>query len=603
MVLRGPTMYAGRAALHWANELGGKGVSVLKLRVLLVSMVAALGLSTGTALANGGPIMPLSDVAPGMDCTAQTVIQGTTITTFNVHVVDIVQDPQFGLRILVNVSGPAVDSTGIAQGMSGSPVYCPMPDGSLANAGAISSGVPGTTQGEVTPIEQMLSEPVLPPPAAATDTRYHASLSRMRPLLGPLTIGGLSPALMNIIERAALRAGRLVVTQPQGAGSTNFPVQPLVPGASVAVSYSTGAISIGAVGTVTYRDGQNVYAFGHEFDGAGRRSLLLQDAWVDGVASNPSTGAFKLAAPGHSEGILTSDTPSAVIGTVGAGPTLVPVDVAAHDLDTGNRITLYSQVADETDIGLPLGASLVDAVAPLEAGQAATQIFNGPPAFESGRMCVQIWLRESRTPLGFCNHYVGSGSAGDSGVPPELASAVGTDMTSAFSLLEQVAFAKLHVTRVSAQIDAQRGLAEGSLVSVQGPMRVHRGQLVTVHLLVQLFRGGTRTVTLRLRIPRHVRGLYTALLHGPSPVLPSGTGPASNALSGGLAALLGGLGSGPSTPPPPAPVSMAQLRSEIADIGPYDGLILSSPGRRARHLFDDPTLLITGSAPVAFLVK
>ena len=68
----------------------------------------------------------------------------------------------------------------------------------------------------------------------------------------------------------------------------SFPVQPLVPGASVSArAYSSGAIPMGAVGTVTYVDGPTVYAFGHELDGAGRRSLLLQDAYVYYVVNNP----------------------------------------------------------------------------------------------------------------------------------------------------------------------------------------------------------------------------------------------------------------------------------------------------------------------------
>src|SRR5205085_6265558 len=99
------------------------------------------------------------------------------------------------------------------------------------------------------------------------------------PLRGPLSVGGLSPAVMNLLQRAADRAGRAVMSAP-AAPETSFPVQSLVPGASVATAYSTGAVPVGAIGTVTYRDVQNVYAFGHELDGAGRRSLLLQDAYV-----------------------------------------------------------------------------------------------------------------------------------------------------------------------------------------------------------------------------------------------------------------------------------------------------------------------------------
>ena len=89
-------------------------------RVLILGVLVILGLPTGAALADGGPIMPLSQVLPGMDCTGETVIQGTTISTFGVHVIAVVQQVGEGARILVRVSGPAVEPWGIAQGFSAS---------------------------------------------------------------------------------------------------------------------------------------------------------------------------------------------------------------------------------------------------------------------------------------------------------------------------------------------------------------------------------------------------------------------------------------------------------------------------------------------------
>ena len=104
-------------------------------------MCAALLFATGTALADGGETLPLSQVSPGMNCTGETVVQGTTITSFDVHVISVVEAPGEGPRILVSVSGPAVDTTGVAEGFSGSPVYCPDGVGGQGNIGAISEGI------------------------------------------------------------------------------------------------------------------------------------------------------------------------------------------------------------------------------------------------------------------------------------------------------------------------------------------------------------------------------------------------------------------------------------------------------------------------------
>ena len=574
----------------------------LRIRLLTLFVLAGLSLPAGVARANGGPIMPLSQVEPGMNCTGETVIQGTTISTFNVQVIDVVDAPGEGPRILVQVSGPAVDTTGVAEGYSGSPVYCPDSFGTPENAGAISEGIGqyGNNVVLVTPIEQMLGEPVDPPldlPRLAV---------RPTPLLAPLTVGGLSPAVFGVVERAGERAGRIILAAPTGGQDTNFPVQPLVPGASVSASYSSGDVPMGAVGTVTYVDGPTVYAFGHELDGAGRRSLLLQDAYVDYVVDNPdptTAPSYKLAFPGHTEGTLSSDTPNAVIGEVGAPPPTVPVDVTAHDLDTGQSLSLDTQVADETDVGLPLGSSLVDSIAPLEVAQAATQIYNGPPASESGNMCLRIYLREAGKPLGFCNRYVGTGTAGDDGgAPPELANAASTDVTSAFGDIEQVDFAALHVTHVVADLDASRGLAMASILSARAPLHVKAGHTVRVRLEVRIYRGARRMVSFRLRIPSDVRGPIVMAIHGPDEPAAATSSSLSSELvialspSGGSSGA-SGLGSSPT------PIdSLSELRAAIAAIPSYDGLYANVLGHVKRRAFRDPSLLITGRTTLPFVV-
>ncbi len=569
----------------------------MHVRLAIFFMLAALSASTGTAVAAGGPIMPLSQVQPGMQCTGETVIQGTTISSFDVQVIDVVQAPGEGARILVQVSGPAVDTTGVAEGFSGSPVYCPDSFGTIENVGAISEGIGqyGNNVVLVTPIEQMLGEPVEPPSSAPR------LAVKPTPLLAPLTVGGLSPAVFGLVQRAGARAGRLVLSAPADQ-PVGFPIQQLVPGASVSASYSSGAVPLGAVGTVTYVDGPTVYAFGHELDGAGRRSLLLQDAYVYYVVNNPDptvAPSYKLAVPGHTLGTLSSDTPNAVIGEVGAPPTTVPVDVTAHDLDTGTSMSFDTQVADETDIGLPLGTSMVDTIAPLAVAQAATEIYDGPPAEESGRMCLRIYLRESGKPLGFCNRYVGTGVAGDAGTqPPELASAASSDVTSAFGELAQVEFAALHVTHVVANIDASRGLAEAAIVSAHARRRVKAGQEVRVRLEVRVYRGPLRTVSFRLRIPSGARGPLSVTIHGPTAPPPASPG----GLSSSLVVTLSGGGASPGSGGSSAIPSIADLRQAIDAIPSYDGLIANLPGHVKRHVFRDPSLLVTGRATVAFNV-
>jgi hypothetical protein len=570
-------------------------------RYSLLVLCGAFVLLAGRAAADGGPIMPLSEVHAGMDCTGLTVVQGTAISQFGVHVIDIVEDPAEGPRILVGVSGPAVDTTGVAEGMSGSPIYCTDSLGTPRNIGAISEGIGeyGNRVALATPIEQMLGEPVTPPSSAP---RFSI---RGRPMLGPLAVGGLSPSVLAVLARAGRRAGRTVTDAPS-APPVSFPVQQLVPGASVATQYSSGAVPIGAVGTVTYRGGQTVYAFGHALDGAGRRSLLLQDAYVYDVINNPNVAdntSYKLAAAGHTVGTLTSDTPNAVVGQVGPAPKLVPVDVTAKDLDTGMTLSQHTAVADETDVGLPLGSSLVGLVAPLAVAQAATQVYDGPPANESGHMCLSVTVREIRRPLRFCNRYVSTGVPGEGGeIPPALALSSSVDVTTALGLIDQVQFAALHVTRVAAQITAQRGLHEARILDARAPKRVQPGQRVTVRLRVQLYRSAQRTIPVMLRIPGSAHGRVTLKIENVTSA-GGGSNAAATALTAALTVALSGSAAAATSGDASAPASVADLRTAFAGVAVYDGLVAQFGGDEARHLYCDPSLLITGQARVVFDVK
>jgi hypothetical protein len=568
----------------------------MRLRHLLLPAAAAALIAPCAAVADGGPIMPLSQVHAGMSCTGETVVQGTTISSFNVQVIDVVKDPTEGARILISVSGPAVDRTGIAQGFSGSPVYCDDGSGTRRNIGAISEGVGeyGNKVGLVTPIELMLGEPVRPPAAA------HRMTVRGRPLLGPLSVGGLAPGLFHVLQAAGVKAGRTILAAPAGSAAS-FPVQPLMPGASVGVSYGAGAIPFGAIGTVTYRDGSTVYAFGHPLDGAGRRSLLLQDAYVYYVVNDPNVStdtSYKLAVPGHTVGTLTADTPNAVIGTVGAQPAMVPVDVTAHDLDTGRTIALHTLAADETDVGLPVGSSITGLLAPLEVGQAAIQIFNGAPANESGRLCLTVTIRELRRPLSFCNRYVSSGvSGGGSEAPPALALAASGDTGTALGLIDAVQFASLHVTRVVGRLDAGRGLREAVILSAHGPRRVTSGERVPVRLMLRAYRGADRRITVQLRIPADAHGPLVAKIVNADSAGQSATAALANALAAALTGAFGGGGSQTS------PATPAALRKAFSDVSVYDGLTARIRGEKSQRIYRDPSLLITGSAKLKFLVR
>src|SRR3954447_21189327 len=328
---------------------------MLALRVAVVTALACLATAAPSRAAD--PIMPLSQVKKGMKCTGRSVVQGTEISTFDVEVLDVVSgDP--GAKqplILVRASGPAVDATGIAEGFSGSPVICPDDDGVQRFAGAIAfaSGDYGGHVALATPIESVLGLPVDPPKS----TRRNAKAARRaRPLAMPLAVAGLSAPVAAGFRRLATRAHRRLSTAPFAPITSAFPPQQIRPGASLAVGLASGDLTAGAVGTVTYVDGDKVWGFGHPFDAVGRRDLLLKDAYVYAVAGNPvGTGdavSAKIAAPGHDLGTLTADGPNGVAGRLGALPPRTLVRMLVRDGDTQHQEGVTTQVADETGVDM-----------------------------------------------------------------------------------------------------------------------------------------------------------------------------------------------------------------------------------------------------------
>jgi hypothetical protein len=470
------------------------------------------------------PIMPLSEVRQGMRCTGLSVIKGTTISSFDVEILDVIgaETGLSGPRILIRVSGPAVDATGIGPGFSGSPVIC---DG--RNAGAISEGLGeyGNHVALATPIEGMLQARPTPPAAARRDPEL---LRAARPLQTPLTVSGLTGRAGALVERAARRAKRLLLVAPAGPVGGYAPVD-LHPGSALSAAISTGDLAVGAVGTVTYRDGDDIWAFGHPFEGLGRRALFLTDTYIYTVIQNPlgipDFGAvtYKLASSdGHLLGSITSDSADSIAGKVGPGPRGIPLHIDARNR-AGKRVTLDSLLADERDLGFGAGLSFVT---PLGVTQALERLMGdfGPVTF---RMCAHFRVRELGRPMGFCNTYFSVDDAV-------------SHLSEAGSLIDFFDLAPLHVERAAVSVRARSGLKQDVLIGARGPRRARRGQRIRVRLTVQRRRGARHRLSVPVRIPRSLRpGVHRLTLRG------SGGGFSEEALIDELIAMIEGeLGSG-----------------------------------------------------------
>jgi hypothetical protein len=457
----------------------------------------------------------------------------------------------------------------------------------------------------VTPIEQMIGLPAEPPSTARFAPRL---LARGKPVRGLLTVGGVSAPLGQALEATARRDHRAFLAVPPGPLGS-YPPQPLVPGASVGAGYSVGDIAVGAIGTVTYTDGGLVYAFGHPFDSAGKRALLLQDAFVYTVIGNPldtqDTTSYKLAAPGHALGTLSNDTPNGVVGEVGVLPDTATLTVNATDGDSGAQRTLGAQVADEASAGFPTGVSPLGQVADLAFLQQATTILNGTPARESADMCVRVVLRIDDQPLRFCDRYVvqddGSSFASGDMLGP-LAPLAAQDLDLGLTLISTAQFADLGVRSADVSLRLRRGLslAEIERAGTTTPS-VRRGGTLRVVLHTRVLRGRARTITFPVAVPHTLRpGRHELHLRGAG----------LDDLAAGAGEVVLEVGSGgdqsgdQSAASAEGPTSLDDLRSQFRDLGRYDGLAGAFTGGRGRFAaYRDPDLRIDGQASIAFRVR
>lgn len=292
---------------------------------LAVMVGCALLFSGASAWAD--PFMPVSSVREGMHGLAKTVVHGTTIDTFNVDVLGVLKNKgaNGGDLVLVKVSGPLIDKiNGIAQGMSGSPVYI---NGKLL--GAVAYGFPqsGGRIGMVTPIEDMLKLWAIDDNESST---MEPDVNHLIPLETPLMASGYTADGMNFLSEK-MNGFHMTPYSAASSGEDDRKL-PLYPGSSVAATMITGDLKLGAIGTVTYVDGDHILAFGHPFMNAGNIGYFMHNSYIFTVIPSTNT-PFKLGSVGAEIGEINQDRGTGISGVSGESPSFVPLHAQVTDED------------------------------------------------------------------------------------------------------------------------------------------------------------------------------------------------------------------------------------------------------------------------------
>jgi SpoIVB peptidase S55 len=343
----------------------------------------------GFPITNKAKIYRLSEVKRGDKGIGYTVITGDQIVSFNVEILGLMESMLGPHRdvILSRLTGPEIEFTGVIAGMSGSPVYI---DGRLVGAisyrfGAFSKeAIAG-----ITPIESMLaiatsseimtaeredqgsvfspiviskSRGIRVSDLRSRDLLPAPAIPRMTPVVGPydpqpietpIMLGGFDPSILEELRARMKDAGFVTIAAGAGGRSSTkeridrarrrlesnkssviaggAKAAPIAPGAPLAAVLMRGDMNVAATGTVTFVDGDEVFAFGHPFLGYGHVAYPLATASILNTLASP-LGSFKMGAPALEVGAITHDRLTAIAGKLGLVAPMVPAHVRVQNL-------------------------------------------------------------------------------------------------------------------------------------------------------------------------------------------------------------------------------------------------------------------------------
>jgi len=375
----------------------------MSTRRAVILLVLSLLTTIGYRMDAATPLMPISEIRPGMVGVGHTVFAGTRVEEFRAHIIGVIENVMGPRRnmILARLEGGPLAQTGVIAGMSGSPVYI---DGRLIGAVAYSLGSFSKEPiAGITPIHEMTEEAALttPRPSAArvdiefpltrdslvaafrralnwnrpfADRPADAQLvgaasaggfgrevaTMLRPIATPLVMGGFEPDFGAMLSAAFQDQGFVPMGAPAGARPGDMPFEgPLKPGDALGVTFVSGDLLLGGTGTVTHIDGDKVYAFGHPMYHLGPTEFPMTRAYVYTVL--PSLfSSTKLSTTSEVIGTLLQDRATTIAGKLGPGPALIPVTLTLV-AERGSRRTFnFGVVRDQLFTPLMSYSALVN---------------------------------------------------------------------------------------------------------------------------------------------------------------------------------------------------------------------------------------------------
>ena len=402
-------------------------MSYRRFAIILTALICILH-TAATATPNIDPedlksIMLVKDVKPGMKGYGLSVFHGVKPEKFQVQVVGVLKKFYFGSDlVLVKLAGGPMTSRGanLIEGMSGSPIYI---NGKLLGAFAFGYPFGKEPMGMVTPMQYMLDawDPALPSKPSSFYPLGTGSLDEpislgatsygkvaidygqgieagsdtlvFRPLATPIFVSGMSPRIMSWLAEELKPLNIHPIAGPGLATDKAHMSPEIQPGSAIGASFVTGDIDMTGIGTVTYRRGDRILAFGHPLftnplmNGLGAVDAALTSAYVYDVYPSLQISS-KIAAPIKTIGTVFQDRPWSVGGKLGKTPEMIPLLVRIDDQSTGRKKDFNVKVINHP----MMSASLI-------AGATAEAVFEmrGSPSDATAKVRFDVTADEVGT--------------------------------------------------------------------------------------------------------------------------------------------------------------------------------------------------------------
>lgn len=429
------------------------------------------------------------EVRPGLKGVAKTVIAGNTIETFDVEILGLVpQSPPLSNLIMIRVSGDVIErSGGIAQGMSGTPVY--IQDRLL---GAIGYTYAQTDHriGLVTPAVDMfrlydqvsLPDPILPP--GTTTVR------------SPLVVQGFNDRNRRILSEA-LGADEVQVMPSMAFSNVYGPVI-LEAGSMIGVQLLRGDFQVASFGTVTHvkNDGRFI-AFGHPFTHRGNVDFFASAAYVHYTLPSLEI-PFKIVSLGSTIGKIEQDRAVGLGGGLGSQPEYVAVNIQVKDRDRNIRQTFNVEAVKEPNIMVPLVISSayqsIDATLDrLGAGTSFVRLEFTAKDFNQRMIRENLFYSDS-----------------------DVAVWSLTDLLSGLELLVNNSLQKVDLQEVRIEVEVAQERKTATIEkAIPSTFYAKAGEFVDVDVTIRPYRGPSEIRTLRIEVPQDIApGLLTVTVRG-----------------------------------------------------------------------------------------